>query len=67
MELVNGLNRDISWVFELTQAATSSFERVEGFRGVGWYFWDETETCLIGPFSTSDRAETAMIIYLGKI
>lgn len=63
MELMNGLNSDLPWVFELTDHALSSYQNVEGFRGIGWYFWDETETCLIGPFASSDRAQVAMNVY----
>lgn len=35
----------------------------EGYSCSGWYFWDETETSLIGPFKSQRNAETAKYIY----
>lgn len=39
----------------------------EGYKGAGWYFWDETETYLIGPFTTQDRADIALNVYVAGI
>jgi hypothetical protein len=66
MESQNGSNsgtiNGIS-VFEIVDG----YEGVEGFRGPGWYFWDETETNLIGPFLSSDRANIAQNVYFANI
>lgn len=35
----------------------------EGYKGPGWYFWDETDTNLIGPFSSQYRALTALKVF----
>jgi hypothetical protein len=37
------------------------------YKGKGWYFWDETETNLIGPFKTENRALIALKVYFVKI
>lgn len=34
-----------------------------GFKGKGWYFWDETETNLIGPFENDKKAIVALNVY----
>lgn len=39
----------------------------DGYKGPGWYFWDETETNLIGPFKTDSRALTALKVYTSTI
>lgn len=39
----------------------------EGYKGPGWYFWDETETGLIGPFQNDSRANTALKVYTNSI
>lgn len=30
-----------------------------GYKGEGWYFWDESEAFVIGPHQTYDGAEEA--------
>lgn len=35
----------------------------EGYSSSGWYFWDETDTNLIGPFKTDSNAKIAKYIY----
>lgn len=55
------------WVIEIDDEAADTFEGVVGFCGAGWYFWDETQTSLIGPFKTSERAEIALNVYTTTI
>ena len=35
----------------------------EGYTASGWYFWDETETHLIGPFKNESNAQIAVYVY----
>lgn len=40
-----------------------NFEGVEGYTKPGWYFWDETEASVVGPFENSDNAQIALNVY----
>lgn len=35
----------------------------EGYTKAGWYFWNETETSLIGPFTSAKKAQIAVDVY----
>jgi hypothetical protein len=39
----------------------------DGFTKPGWYFWDETETNLIGPFSSAKKAQISKDVYFNNI
>lgn len=39
----------------------------EGYNNPGWYFWDEAEISLIGPFPSESRANTAYSVYFSNI
>lgn len=39
----------------------------EGFSKAGWYFWDETETKLIGPFSSAKKAQIGIDVYNNRL
>lgn len=45
---------------------TDDFE-CQGFSKAGWYFWDETETNLIGPFTSAKKAQIALDVYMGNL
>lgn len=38
-----------------------------GFRGPGWYYWDETWTSVSGPFQTAESAEAALTRYCREV
>jgi hypothetical protein len=59
---MNGLNSRYA-VLEIDD----NFIGVEGYTKPGWYFWDETETNLIGPFQNETRAQIAQDVYGAKI
>lgn len=40
-----------------------NFQGVSGYSTPGWYFWNEIQTELIGPFKTMERAEIALNVY----
>ena len=54
-------------VIEIIGEAADAFKEVEGFKGEGWYFWDETETQLIGPFKSDERAQIALSVYAASM
>jgi len=39
----------------------------DGYKGPGWYFWDETEAAVIGPFLNENRATTAFNVYVSAL
>jgi len=38
-----------------------------GFCGEGFYFWDETEACCYGPYSTRDEAQKSLEKYIERL
>lgn len=39
----------------------------EGYTKGGWYFWNETETSLVGPFTSAKKAQIALDVYVGNL
>lgn len=35
-----------------------------GYSGTGWYFWDETETHIIGPYKDLEKLEAGRKKYM---
>jgi len=67
MKSVYNTEDNMKYVILIDEAAESSFEGVVGYNGLGWYFWDETETTIIGPFNNSEEAETGLQKYAESI
>lgn len=38
-------------------------ESLTGYTLVGWYFWDETESSVVGPYAAFGEAENARLVY----
>jgi hypothetical protein len=37
--------------------------RIDGFSGPGWYFWDESWTCVYGPYRSAQEARAKCTEY----
>lgn len=45
------------------------FEDAEerGYRGPGWYFWDETQTDVFGPYKSEEDAKQEELRYAHEV